>query len=317
MAAPPHLVREPGAAPRAGGVTLPSEPFSIVVLPDTQFYAQAFPDVFDAQTRWIATNREALGISLVLHEGDIVNAPEDPAQWTRAQRSLGMLDGVVPYALAKGNHDLTRGVSRVRGLMDEFFPASRFLRHAWFRETFELDDMDNTFLLVDMGGRNWVVLALEFGPRDQVLAWADGILRRHADLPAIIVTHAYLYPDNTRYDRRRVDQAHGVHEVALEGGSNDGEEIWNKLVSRHDNVLFVFSGHVPEDGVGLLTSRRPSGTVCHQMLANYQAYGLGGDGFMRILRFDPVARRMSVRTYSPYFDVFKSDPDNEFSVALD
>lgn len=291
-------------------------PFTIAVLPDTQFYAESYPEVFEAQTTWIAKHHAEQGIKLVLHEGDIVNFDE-PVQWTRAKESMGRLDGVVPYALARGNHDLFQGYSRVGGLMDSFFRASDFLRHSWFRETFESERMDDSFLLVDLNGQRWVVLALEYGPRDAVLDWAGAILDRHKDLPAILVTHAYLYDDQHRYDaKKHPEQLFNPHELPLEGGVNDGEEMWDKLVSKHDNLLFVLSGHVVENQTGLLTSRRANGTPCHQILANYQFDERGGNGFMRLMRVEPENEQVRVRTYSPFIDAYRTDEKNEFTIDL-
>ncbi len=55
------------------------KPFTLVVLPDTQHYAdrgaatgQEIPDLFTNQTRWIVDNREEENIVFVLHAGDIV-----------------------------------------------------------------------------------------------------------------------------------------------------------------------------------------------------------------------------------------------------
>jgi hypothetical protein len=302
-------------------------PFTVVVLPDTQFYASSFPEVFEAQTEWIVKNKEAQRIAFVLHEGDIVNFDEK-AQWERAANSMRKLDGVVPYALTPGNHDLPLGNRRSGGLMNEYFPVSHFLRYPWFRETYEPNDIENSYMIVDGGGQKWLVLSLEFGPRDGVLEWAGQILRKYPTTPAIVVTHAYLYPDSTRYDiKTRPDQEYSPHHFELEGGANDGEEMWQKLVSKHDNVKFVLSGHMVE--AGRLTSVRESGTKVHQILANYQTCwrndcpdpdgrpSNGGNGWLRLMRFEPARNRVTVRTYSPYLKEWKTDPKNEFVIDLE
>src|SRR4029077_1261241 len=67
----------------AGG---PAPPLTLVVLPDTQYYAAAFPDVFDSQLRWVAGQIENQNIALVLHEGDIVDS-DVPEQWQIASRA--------------------------------------------------------------------------------------------------------------------------------------------------------------------------------------------------------------------------------------
>jgi len=46
--------------------------FSIVLLPDTQFYSELHPLIFEQQTKWIVDNRAKWNIQAVLGEGDIV-----------------------------------------------------------------------------------------------------------------------------------------------------------------------------------------------------------------------------------------------------
>src|SRR5262245_55018158 len=73
-----------------GGVPLH---YTIVVLPDTQYYSSNYPGFFDAQTAWIVAQHAAGNVAFVLHEGDIVD--DDVAlQWMRANQSLHLLDGV-------------------------------------------------------------------------------------------------------------------------------------------------------------------------------------------------------------------------------
>jgi hypothetical protein len=302
---------------RAAAAEAP-RPFTVVALPDTQYYAADHPEIFEAQTRWIVEARDEEQIALVLHEGDIVDR-DVPPQWERAARSLHRLDGAVPYLLSSGNHDYLDLGDRISRdtLIDRYFPAAGFERQPWFEGTYESGHIENSFAVIEMGGARWLVLSLEFGPRDAVLAWADGVARRHAALPAILLTHAYLDAGGGRYDEARADQRWNPHRY-LRGGApgdvNDGEEMWRKLVSRNANIRFVLCGHDLGDGVGRLTSVRADGTQVHQLLANYQMGELGGAGYLRLLRFDPAARRVSVSTYSPYLDRFKTDPDNRFEL---
>jgi len=64
-----------------------------------------------------------------------------------------------------------------------------------------------------------------------------------------------------------------------------------------------------------LTSVRPGGGVVQQLLANYQMGPLGGEGFLRVMRFFPEERKVAVQTYSPYTGRFKADPENEFQLG--
>jgi len=316
----------------AGAGGTPPGPFTIVVLPDTQFYAQAFPEIFKAQTDWILAHREDQRIAFVLHEGDIVNFDFDE-QWAVAAQSLHALDGKVPYVLAAGNHDLSwKGgrLSRDADLLNHYFPASSLATLPWPTGTFEPGRMESHYQVLEAFGARWLVLALEHGPRDAVVEWADEVLSRHADLPAIVVTHAYLSDIFGRYNRTNKQPFWPCHDRMDLGGCNDGEDLWQKLLSRHDNVVFVFSGHVLHPGAGRLTSDHPSGRHTHQMLANYQTCAdlpctnpatgkatRGGDGFLRLVRIDPVARTATVETYSPYLNEKKTDDAHAFVLPLD
>ena len=301
-----------------------ARPYAIVALPDTQYYAAKYPAIFQAQTNWIVEQRRALNIAFVVHEGDLVDADE-PAQWNVASESMDILaDGHVPYVVSMGNHDYAQGPSgwpSVRStLIDQYFPVSRFSGHSWFRGTFDPAHIENNYavLRVPHTEMRWLVVSLEFGPRDEVLAWADAVLKAHAHLPAIVVTHAYLYEDGTRYDDLgRPGQKWNPHRYPIAnqpGAVNDGEEIWQKLVATNPNVKLVLCGHVLGRGTARLTSTRPDGTIVHQILANYQMLAQGGGGYLRLLTFLPEERLIHVSTYSPYARLAKLDPENDFDL---
>ena len=276
--------------PSGGGTPGPGRPtaqptaardpgYAIVVLPDTQYYAASWPDIFLAQTRWLVENRDAERIAFVLHTGDIVDS-DTPAQWEVASRSLHALDGQLPYVIAAGNHDYSNLADRM-GMGNIYFPPSGFAQFPWFGGTFEPGHIENSFSLISAGSTRWLVISLEFGPRDEVLAWADSVLKLFRDRPAIVITHAFLYHDGTRYDHTGFYvQNFNPHDYVMMGQPgttiNDGEEMWQKLIEPNGNVKLVFSGHdvsgndLPPGTAGHLTSTRADGSVVHQILANYQ-----------------------------------------------
>ncbi|MEA2699655.1 MAG: hypothetical protein QOI66_3926, partial [Myxococcales bacterium] len=219
-----------GGAIDAGGA---ASSYSIVVLPDTQYYSSSWPDIFTAQTRWLVENRQAQQIAFVLHTGDLVDA-DAPEQWQVAAASLHMLDGELPYAITAGNHDYHNLADRM-GLFNTYFQVSQFAAFPWFGGTFETGHLENSFSVFGAGGGKWLVVALEFGPRDEVLAWADSVLKVFKDTPAIVITHAYLYRDGTRYDAvGSPGQQFNPHAYVIMGQPgttvNDGEEMWRKLI---------------------------------------------------------------------------------------
>jgi hypothetical protein len=294
--------------------------WTFAVLPDTQVYARLHPELFEAQTRWIAAHAARLRVQFVIHEGDVTD-DNTPEQWAVAGRAFAHLVGRIPYVIALGNHDYGvrgSGHDRTTGLHDVVDPA---VVRAWpsFRSAFDDARIDNVAHVFETPSGPWLVLALELGPRDAVVEWAAGVLRAHPRVPAIVVTHAYLYEDGTRYDRARTDQKWSPHVYGIARqpeGVNDGEALFQKLIARHPSVQLVFSGHVLGRGTALLTSPQDGGSVVHQMLANYQHRSRGGDGYLRLVEVDARRARIRVRTYSPVLDRYADDPDNAFDLPL-
>lgn len=288
--------------------------WSIIMVPDTQYYAAVDPEVFDLQTEWIANHVGDLNIRMVLHVGDLVDANR-PGQWENARQSMKRLDGVVPYVIVPGNHDIgiTAPASDRSTLMNDFFPVDAPHIREHLIETFEPGRGDNTLHRIETPEGPWLVLGLEFGPRDAVLDWARDVLRSRADLPTIMLTHAFLHYDGTRLDHvGKPDQSgNPYHYEVASSGVNDAEEMWAKLVEPVSQIDLVLSGHVGGDGTGYLASERSDGTVAHQVVANYQD-PFFPSGYLRIIRVK--ADRYEMFTYSPLLDSYLRDNENEFII---
>jgi Calcineurin-like phosphoesterase len=294
-------------------------PWTLIALPDTQYYSSTYPEIFDAQTNWIINNTAALNIRYVLHEGDIVDSDVD-GQWTNASHSMHLLDLKVPYALAVGNHDYPGGggaISRDTTLFDTYFSLTSLDWQTTFKGTYEPATASNSYHLFEVNGQSWLIVSLEFGPRDAVLEWANRVLQSNPSANAIILTHAYLYSDGTRFDHlTRTDQAFSPHTYGIEalpGGVNDGEEIWQKLIVNNPNVRIVLCGHVHDESE--LTSTRDAGPPVHQILADYQDEPQGGGGYLRIMTFEPNGT-INVSSYSPYLNTYHTEPKNLFTLSL-
>ncbi len=285
-----------------------STEWTLVVLPDTQYYAATYPEIFLAQTAWIAAHREEKNIIFVAQEGDIVDADESH-QWQVAQQSFAKLDGIVPYSMAPGNHDYSRDRQT---MFNDFFPPERFDAMKTFGGRFEEGRTDNNFHIFKAGGQAWLMLFLEFGPRNEVITWANNVVSEHPAHNIVVVTHAYLYSDNTRYNNKNQEWNPSSYDTFKD--ASDGEALWEKLISQHPNIRMVLSGHVLNDGLGRLTSIGAGGQKIHQILANYQMQELGGGGYLRLMEFHD--NKISVRTFSPYLNDYKTDPDNNFEIEL-
>ncbi|MEM9082405.1 MAG: metallophosphoesterase [Planctomycetota bacterium] len=290
----------------------------LVVMPDTQLYAQNHPDIFINQTQWIANNAASLGVEMVLHLGDITNR-NSRSQWQVAKQAIDLLHGHVPYILAQGNHDVGpngNGATR-ETLMNEYFPPSRIAEQHTHGGLMHPDHSENSFSLFEAAGRKWIVVSLEWGPRDSVLDWANTVLAQHHDRLAIIITHAHTYSDDTRMDstvRPYGGSPYNYGTANLPGGTNDGGDIWRKLVVNHPNIMFVMSGHIK--GEGQVATFTDFGNLVHELLADYQGRLEGGQGFLRLYEMTSQSDMVRVRTYSPYLDEYLTSTKSHFDLEL-
>lgn len=291
-----------------------AEPFTIVALPDTQYYSLHYPEIFRAQTEWIAENAEELNVLCVIHEGDITDENSEP-EWLVADEAMSILDEAVPYCMTIGNHDMGEGghaQDRNTDLFNRYFPPSRFEQEPWYGDRFAATQSENTYYLFNPANMKLMVLCLEFGPRDEVLDWANHVVSEHRDYRVVVVTHCYMNYDDTRVDAQ---DEYNPHTYPCDG--NDGEQKWEKFVRKHDNIFLVLSGHVPGDGLGRLTSYGNHGNKVHQVVANYQMHPNGGDGWLRIMKFIPGKDKILVRSYSPQLRKYARDRQNQFKLKYE
>ena len=193
---------------RVDAGVLPISPgsWSLAILPDTQGYVQTpgSAPIFDAQTQFLADNAAALNLKYVLHEGDVTEH-NVPVEWDNALEAMNRLNGVVPYAMVTGNHDV--GPNGSPATRDSYFdnpayfgPGSYYATQPSVGGFYPPGKTANSWHTFSNGDSEWLVVALEWSPSDADLAWANSVISSHPSDRTIVLTHAYLYSDNTRYD---------------------------------------------------------------------------------------------------------------------
>ncbi|QDU79299.1 hypothetical protein Pla110_10070 [Polystyrenella longa] len=296
-------------------VTVPSilfagetdESFSIVLLPDTQNYSEKFPDTYTQQTVWIRQNKETENIKFVIHLGDVVQTAAVEEQWVNAHKSMRLLDGILPYSMVPGNHDQVNeggGPTRNTTLYNKYFGPDRFELESWYGGNFE-DKNDNNYVFFEAAGIKFMVISLEFCPRNEVLRWAGNVAKKHPDHQVIMATHSYLRSDGR--------DTGNVKSYGLSG--NTGEELWEKFVSKHPNVFMVVCGHI---GASYnQTSTNEAGKPVHEILVDYQNLENGGDGWLRVLEFTPSENKVRAKTYSPVVNDFKTEGAHQYELDFE
>ena len=278
--------------------TAPGKDFTVVVLPDTQVYSKAYPQIWNTQVDWIVANREKLNIVYVAHLGDITdNGDEKPEQWANASSALyrlespaatGLPEGI-PYGVVPGNHDHQGGSS----LFEKYVGVRHFAGRSYYGGHFG-DDNHSHFDRFTAEGLRFVVLYLDFdrGNLDYppIDAWADEVLKANADSRAIVVSHDLLAVTGA-FDPR-------------------GQAIYDNLKD-NPNLFLMLCGHNHGEASRCDTHDGRSVVTC---LSDYQSLPEGGGGFLRLYTFSPAENAVRVQTYSPWLNAYKTSPESQFQL---
>ena len=284
----------------------PPRPFTIVVLPDTQ-YASEWPNgdanPYFRMTRWIAEHAAEQNIRFVLHMGDITD-DNHPSEWAVADRAHGVLDDAgIPYSVVPGNHDYPSGsgsgLSRDTTLYNEHFGPWRFEGRPWYGGH-RGEGNDDNVALFEAGGMSFLAISLAFAPSKDALCWASEQIAAHPDRRVILVTHCYQ-----KNGGGHATNCGTNYDIAGSGG----DTTWAELAARHENVFLVLSGHITDSEHRIRTGN--AGNPVHEILTDYQqeapcsstpcgglCNGAGrlGNGWLRTLTFYPDEDRVEVRS---------------------
>lgn len=273
--------------------------FTVVALPDTQFYAQTNSAIFQAQADWILSQRTNLNIAYVAHLGDLTDdGDNEPQQWNAVTNALyrlldpkltGMPDGI-PFGVVPGNHDHYGNTK----LYNQFLGLGVFTNRSWYGgrfgpnnqnhyDQFSASGLDFIVVYLDYNGRQ-----LDYAPLD---AWANAVLKSNVQRRAIVVTHCILRADGS-YDARR------------------SPSLYESLKD-NPNLFLMLCGH----NHGEYNRAETNGAhVVHIALSDYQAYPNGGNGFLRLYQFSPLQNVIRVKTYSPSLDQYETDANSQFEI---
>lgn len=258
--------------------------FRIVVIPDSQNESTSYPAVFNSMTTWIANNKTAQNIVFTTHVGDIVNTSSNTTQWGNADTAMDFLDaGNVSYSVGPGNHDLG-------GLFNNYFGIDRFSGKSYYGGHYGGDNYNN-FSFFSASGMDFILINLQYSPSTAILDWADARLKEYGSRRAIVVSHSILNVNDTF--------------------TVEGTNIVNALKD-NPNLFLMLCGHMhtSTDGAAYFAQRGDDGHTIYIMLADYQEYPNGGNGYLRILRFSPMDNMIYSTTYSPYINAYiTSSPD--------
>lgn len=301
--------------------------FTLAVLPDTQFFSryatlgeneqfqkkyQSTP--FEAQTKWITAQAQALRIPFTIHLGDVVDQAKKPEEWEVADHAMKILEnGGMPYSILAGNHDVLEaydyqdensqsyGTDAQRKLSDEPYLQHFSVERAKKQSTFGGRDPSgfHEYHIFEVDGNKFMVLSLSWRISDVAIKWVRDVLAQNATTPTILASHQLLNID-------------GDGESPLEVPY--GQMLWDKIIKDNDQIFMTLNGHY--HGAAHLTKMNDFGNAVEEMVVDYQMAYMGGNALMRHYEFDLTNGKIKVISFSPWVPEKPESELNQFDIAV-
>lgn len=263
---------------------------------------------------WLANNASAKKLQYVLGVGDITEYTENfdssfngawsyADEWAHAKAAITLLDNKVPYSLCRGGgHDTA-------SKFNEYF-ASHSYYTGNLSGSYSANDVTSTYSTFEVGEVKYLLFALDWNPSDAVLNWAGEIIKANPDRRVIITTHSYLNKDGTLHG------SSSSHTAVP--STNNGVDIYEKLVSKYDNIQLVICGHDPSANLVYRQDARESGSVVTSLLVDPQTFDSQNNaetGMVCMLYFSEDGNEVNVEWYSTVRDQYYKS-SNQFSLNL-
>ena len=287
--------------------------YAIAFLPDIQYMTQSYPGSLQIMIDYLVEKGKTKNIQYVLGLGDITNS-NTATEWSTILRQTNRLNGYLPYALTPGNHD---GInSGGKEVLDNIYAKKTGHYYQLVEKNggfFNKDSVRNTYHTFTVGEIDYLVIALDFGATDDILTWAGELLNSHPNHRAIILTHGYLNSDGTTLDSN--DYASPDTYVR---SLNSGEDIWEKLVSKHENIAMIVSGHMHHDTIVVTPREGDAGNTVYQILMDPQSTckKLGGLGAIGMMYFTADGNHAKVEYYSTVFDKYFAESNKAIKLTF-
>jgi Concanavalin A-like lectin/glucanases superfamily/Calcineurin-like phosphoesterase len=285
--------------------------FTLAVMPDTQFLywgsqGSINPEPQEESFRYIIDNSGAESgnnIVFMAHLGDMTEDAQ-ASSFQYVGQTFDILDSHgVAYSVLAGNHDVsgydTRGTTPYLQTMG----PQRFKKSPTFAGADSTGY--NTAHIFRAGGREWLLLAMDWRTSTGGFAWANQFIKDNPGLPVILTTHEIvgsIYDDNV-YPYQAGDPE---NDAAFSGY---GQTVWDNLINENDQVFLTLNGHYWPPG--RMTAQNAVGNDVHLHITNYQNRYFGGAAMLRLYHFDLTRNTIDVETLSPWA---LSRPEEEHNV---
>lgn len=294
--------------------------YSFAAVGDTQIINWKTPEHMNTIYDWILDNQDSKNIQHVFGLGDITQSwgtqEQAKLEWQTAKNAISKMNGKISYSLVRGNHDNTK-------YLNDYFNYSAYTSQ--FSGFYEESNISNSYMELEIGDTKYLFMTLDYGASDDVLDWASEVVEDYDDYKVIVTTHAYMFRDGTTLDSNDVCPPETSSDIDFcvpvdsrpNRDYNNGEQLWDKFISQHGNIILVLSGHDPCDNVVTLQTEGIHGNIVTQMLIDPQGMDndIGATGMVAMLYFNEDGSKMDVEFYSTVKEQYYKT-SNQYSVDM-
>lgn len=283
----------------------------LAIFGDIQFYTTStYNHHFRHSLSWIEYQIEnGVNIKSVLHTGDVCHNPNADSHWNCFDRAMADFSKVVPFYSMIGDHDYT--------WYDDIHIDGRnntqFNEHLQFPlsmknviEQFESGRMENVVVKNEIQGQRIDLLILEFGPRKEVVDWANAYVKAHPNHMFVLMTHEYLEKGGGR-------RVKGLKMAARLQNTTytTPDQLWERLIRCNDNILCVLCGHV-EDLYDFTIDINDFGREVPQIQHNIQSPDFRYDNWLMLWEFPADSDSANVFIYNTQTNKYYDDTTSLF-----
>ncbi|MBQ3088773.1 MAG: hypothetical protein IJC36_03965 [Clostridia bacterium] len=272
--------------------------YSMAVLGDIQTTNYYYRDKLHFPFDWIIDNAEDKNIQYVFGLGDITDMSTD-AEFTAAKEQLLRIKNAgIDQSITRGNHD---------------WSYDNYITYSDFGDGLVSFDgtMRSYYRLTTIGGVKYMMLTLDLFPDDDIINWADEVIAAHPDYNVIVTTHGY-FDGGMEIGDGNLLQDEDIQWVDNPETANSGQDLFDKLVNKHSNIVLLLCGHeIPVDhGPSYEITTREDGSKVVQMMVNHQHleyYGGRSYGMLAMLYFSEDGKNVQLEYFSTVNEMYYMD----------
>ena len=295
--------------------------YSFMIVGDTQIITDQHSEYLHCIYDYIVDNVEDKKVKYVFGLGDITDNDTEE-EWNTAKNEIAKLDGVVRYSIIRGNHDIYSAGKKLdrQSKFDEIYgsPDAPYARqYTYFYDGGAQDNFRarNTIHFFEAGGIHYMNVALDYGANDDILEWASSIISANPNYNVIISTHCYLNASGDYYTSKNA--SHPERDYGK--NANNGDELWEKFVSKHPNIVMVLCGHASSSKIVVREVEGDTGNKVQEILIDPQGLDISPTvsptGLVATFYFDENGRNITTTYYSTIKGkYYKAENNFEFSI---